>query len=396
MICIHFLIIKAMNKLVKNAIALCTGILIMAVSVVPSTFAQATFSDVPQNHPFYQDIMLLSQLGVVGGYQDGTFKPGNPVDRAAALKMILVGSQVAVEAATQAPFPDVNPGEWFAPYIAKAKQLGIVKGNPDGTYRPWTGVSKAEFMKMLLAANGVDLSKHQNLTQAVATDVPADAWFAPYFSYSKTAGITTPAQDGSLNPGKQLSRGEVAAFMARLIRLKQGGDTQQYLNTAETKLIDAINGIRAKDIAAAEKAAREAVVAAGTAVQQKPNEPVVIAAATISVAFEKLVASYKSGINEKFGEAIELANEAKEKATRAAEIFEGVKAISDQLKAFADQVITEATTAAGQQTQTQTGDTAAQIQQVQTQIQELTNQCNAAMTQLQQQLQQLQGTQATQ
>ncbi len=316
----------------------------MGVFAVPSASAATSFSDVPQGHPFYEDISLLSELGVVSGYQDGSFQPGAPVSRAAALKMIFVGSQITTEAVTESPFPDVPANEWYAAFVAKAKQLGIVKGNPDGTYQPGAGVNKAGFIKMLLAANGVDLSKHQNLTQAVATDVSADAWFAPYLSYSKAVGITTLAGDGSLSPSKELSRGEVAAYMARLIRLKQGGDTQKLLNVAESKLIDAINAVRANDIVTAETASNEAVAAAKSALQQKPTEAVVQGAEKITVAFQQLVSAYKSGVSKEYTKAIELANLAKQTAAAGATVFEGVKSIADQVNTFADQLISQATT----------------------------------------------------
>jgi Mg2+ and Co2+ transporter CorA len=384
------------------------------ILVVPQAHAQAAFTDVSEVHPFYEDVTLLSQMEVIQGYEDGSFRPDAPVSRAAALKMIFAGSQIPAEDISDPPFPDVPVSEWFARFVAKAKQLGIVKGNPDGTYRPAEGVNKAGFIKMLLAANGIDISEHQNLTEPVATDVPADAWFAPYLSWAKTANITTVAQNGALNPSKQLTRGEVAAFMARIIRLKEGGEVQENLNIAESKLIDTINAIRNKDIVAAEAAANEAVEAAQSALQKKPDETIVQGATKITLAFQQLVAAYKSGIEQKYDEAIQFAGQAKALAAEGIAVFEGIKAIADQVTALADQLISEATTMKNaaaaavvqpttttpttttptttQPTTTQpTGDIASQIQQIQAQMQQITDQYNAVMTQLQQQLQQLQG-----
>ena len=382
-----------MNKFTKSIIALCTGLLIMSITIIPKAQAQATFSDVPESHPFYQYITTLNQAGIIDGYSDGTFKPDNPVSRAAALKIIFGTANLSE--VDLAPFPDVPAAEWFAKYIARAKEIGIVKGNPDGLFNPGDKVDKAAFFKMLLIANGIDVSKHEGLGSAVAADVAADAWFAPYLSYAKTVGIASVAQNGKLNPSKALTRGEVATFMARLLLLQQGGDTQKQLNVTESKLIEAINAIRISDIVNAEAAVNEAVAASGLALQQEPDEIVVQGAVKISLSFQQLIASYKAGINQQFDQAIELANTAKTVASEGASLFGGVKAIADQVTAFSDQVITEATNqvASGTEPTETTSEVETQIQAIQTRMQEITAQYNQAMTALQEQLNQLQPAQ---
>ena len=137
------------KKITARAI-LCTFCLSLILS--PQAKAvEGNFSDVPESHPFFQDISLLKQLGVVTGYEDGTFRPGNSVKRAAAIKIMYGLQKGELAAVTQAPFPDVPAGEWFAPFIAAAKSAGIVKGNPDGTYRPGSPVNKAAFITMRFA-----------------------------------------------------------------------------------------------------------------------------------------------------------------------------------------------------------------------------------------------------
>ena len=67
--------------------------LILTLSLLVPLLAQAvTFPDVPATHPFVQAIDGLVQMGVINGNPDGTFRPGDPVNRAAMLKMLYLAS----------------------------------------------------------------------------------------------------------------------------------------------------------------------------------------------------------------------------------------------------------------------------------------------------------------
>jgi len=106
------------------------------------------------------------------------------------------------ESVTVAPFTDVPAGEWFARFVAKAKEMGIVKGNDvDGTFAPGRQVNKAEFIKMLLMANQINTDALKGQETGVA-DVAKDAWFAPYMMYAAGLGIITKTADNKLEPEK--------------------------------------------------------------------------------------------------------------------------------------------------------------------------------------------------
>jgi hypothetical protein len=76
--------------------------------------AAAVFSDVSSNHPHFEAIMALHDQGVIEGYSNNTFRPEQSVNRAEALKIILLGSNVLVpEIQPQPIFPDVVHGVWY-------------------------------------------------------------------------------------------------------------------------------------------------------------------------------------------------------------------------------------------------------------------------------------------
>ena len=53
-------------------------------------------------------------------------------------------------------FPDVTSDKWFAPYVNWGVQLGIIGGYPDGTFKPDNNVTVAEAAKMIVTALGFD------------------------------------------------------------------------------------------------------------------------------------------------------------------------------------------------------------------------------------------------
>lgn len=146
----------------------------------------AAFSDLPGDHAYYDAVTYLVAENVVNGYPDGTFKPEAVVSRVEALKFIYEGLKEALSTGT-VPFPDVSIEEWYGQYLYTAYERGVVNGYPDGSFKPTNTVNKAEFYKILFNGMGVDVNP--NVETAPFSDVSVDDWFAPYVAYAKELGI---------------------------------------------------------------------------------------------------------------------------------------------------------------------------------------------------------------
>ena len=172
----------------------------------------SSFSDVSASHGNYEAITYLAENGVISGYPDGTFRPDNTVTRAEALRFVLEGIHASIEIG-DLPFKDVAEGEWYYKYVSTAHLRSIVAGYPDGSFRAGNVVSRAEFMKILLTAMDVKVSK--NLKEDPFKDVDKDTWFAPYFDYAKDNGII----DSGLRawPSTGMKRSDVAEAMWRVM-----------------------------------------------------------------------------------------------------------------------------------------------------------------------------------
>jgi hypothetical protein len=129
--------------------------LVLVIAMVLSSFSfafAANFEDVEGD---YEDaINTLVALGVVTGYEDGTFKPERVVTRAEMAKLIVeILGYGDLVAGSKSNFADTQ-GHWADPWIALAAGRGLVIGTGDGNFTPDRTVSYDEAITMIVRALG--------------------------------------------------------------------------------------------------------------------------------------------------------------------------------------------------------------------------------------------------
>ncbi|MFA6436334.1 MAG: S-layer homology domain-containing protein, partial [Candidatus Gracilibacteria bacterium] len=85
-------------------------------------------------------------------------------------------------------FNDVA-SEWFAPYVCYAKELGWVEGYADGGFHPDSTVTKGEALKMIMKYWDVELPAVADVSDLPYDDVYAAIWYAPYVEKAYELGI---------------------------------------------------------------------------------------------------------------------------------------------------------------------------------------------------------------
>jgi hypothetical protein len=115
-----------------------------------ATACPIQFTDVPAADPFYTFIRCLACQGVVGGYSDGTFRPGNNVTRGQVSKFVsnAAGYQDAIPA-TQQTFTDVPPTDPFWLFIERVYAHGVISGYSDNTFHPVANVTRGQTSKFI-------------------------------------------------------------------------------------------------------------------------------------------------------------------------------------------------------------------------------------------------------
>ena len=185
--------------------------------------ASALFTDVSSLNIHGVAIDALVEQGVLEGYSDGSFKPDQEVTRAEAMKIILLGMGISVNESSSSAgqFSDVSENDWFYDIVGTAVDLGIIEGYDDGTFRPAQTVNRAEALKMMLEANN-EAAVAPGSDPFV--DVPTSAWFAPYANYAKTWNIEPPQTDGLWHPEAAITRGNISEMVYRLQEVEESGN----------------------------------------------------------------------------------------------------------------------------------------------------------------------------
>jgi hypothetical protein len=182
--------------------------------------AEGLFLDVSVVHPHFEAISFLKNEGIIQGYPDGSFKPENGVSRVEVLKFILEGINAELANTRALPFSDTTNEAWYSSYLQTAVYLGIVDGYPDGSFKPGNTVNKVEFLKMLI--NAMEAEVDTELGYLPFTDVKKSDWYAPYvqFAYQKNL---IDVDGKKFNPQEEMTRENVAEAMYRVQVLTQTG-----------------------------------------------------------------------------------------------------------------------------------------------------------------------------
>ena len=134
--------------------------LVLAFACAFTMFAGAAFTD-SADIKATEAVDMLTALGVIDGYDDGSFKPDATVTRAEAAKMIFTirnGGNDNADAFTggKTTFTDVYAGYWAEGYIKYCQSMGIISGKSTTKFVPEGTVTGAELAKMLLVTLGYD------------------------------------------------------------------------------------------------------------------------------------------------------------------------------------------------------------------------------------------------
>lgn len=131
-----------------------------------------------------------------------------------ALVMILTLLPVhAFAVDTANPFRDVKQGDWCYEAVQYVRVNGFFNGTTHTTFSPNDTVTRGMFVTVLGRLAGVDTASYQG--KSAFTDVPEDAYFAPYVAWASKHGITTGTGDGKFSPYAYINRQQMAAFLVR-------------------------------------------------------------------------------------------------------------------------------------------------------------------------------------
>jgi hypothetical protein len=169
-----------------------------------------TFSDVQPTDYFYEAVRYLYCAGAISGYADGTFRPYANTTRGQLTKIVVLAEGWPLYTPPTPTFSDVPANHAFYSYIETAYRQGIITGYSDGTFQPGNNVTRGQLSKIVVLAEAWPLYTPPTPT---FSDVPADHPFFGYVETAYYRSIITGYADGTFRPGNPATRGQISKIV---------------------------------------------------------------------------------------------------------------------------------------------------------------------------------------
>jgi len=173
------------------------------------------FPDVPLNAFYKSELIRLAEQKIINGYPDGTFKPNQTINRSELLKIAMTAGNFEIVTTKIKKYTDIDDKEWFNPYVQTATKNGIIKGYDDGSFKPANLINRAEAIKIiiisLVSAENINCIQGSNYN-----DVNKNDWFYSYVCQAEQLGILDRINN-NFEPGKQITRAEVVYWVGKLL-----------------------------------------------------------------------------------------------------------------------------------------------------------------------------------
>lgn len=222
-----------------------TALLLSLILIIPS---MSVFSFTDTDGTDYQAAVdVLSGLGIVGGYKDGTYKPQDNITRAEFAAILTRMLDTSVYTVPKTPiFTDVGKRHWALNYVNTGFVAGYFSGYGDGTFAPEEKIRFSEVVKTLVVILGYgDLAE-------VKGGYPS-GYIAVAVENDLLKGISMDSQE-------YMTRGDVALFIyncldcPKLVQTVFGSDKVEYEKDAShTILTDEMNLSRHEGVICATK-----------------------------------------------------------------------------------------------------------------------------------------------
>ncbi|QCR31876.1 S-layer homology domain-containing protein [Lysinibacillus sp. SGAir0095] len=202
---------KTSKKLFNTALA--TAMVagsVVAIAPTATEAAAGTFKDLNTSNSHYNTVMNLVERGLVKGYPDNTFKPGQSVNRAHAALILANVLKLDTVNVTDPKFKDVPKGHPYYGAIAALANAGIIKGFEDGTYGMTKTLTRGQMAVIIKNAFDLEAGDATTPFKDIAKN-PYKEHITALFANGVTTG-TTPTTFGAAS---NVTRGQFATFVVK-------------------------------------------------------------------------------------------------------------------------------------------------------------------------------------
>ncbi len=157
------------------------------------------------------DYISTLSSGTSGGSGSGSTSSGGSSGGNVPTNPLWNQKEIEDKNKTDDGFSDLPKGHWAYNAVYGLKEKGIINGKDDNSFKPNDSVTRAEFVKMVCVAKNITGGGNVEFS-----DVPDNAWYAPFVKAAYAAGIINGISQTEFGPDIPISRQDICAVLYRL------------------------------------------------------------------------------------------------------------------------------------------------------------------------------------
>ncbi|MFC5699709.1 NEAT domain-containing protein [Cohnella faecalis] len=177
---------------------------------------KANFSDTG-SHWAIREINRAVQLGIVSGFKDGSFRPNQNITRGELITIVSQALKLEGDV-SESDFRDLEQiPAWARKHAVLASKLGLISGYEDGTFRAGKSITRVELAIIIAKAAGLELKDDARLTFADAGNIPE--WARKSIAAAVEAGLIKGKGNNRFDPNAPATRAEAVTLVLGLLDL---------------------------------------------------------------------------------------------------------------------------------------------------------------------------------
>lgn len=193
---------------------------------MPGNYGSFGFKDIPKYDERYNGYEYLIENGIIDGYEDGTFKPDNSINRAEVAKIV---SEAFFEPnfTNKQCFNDVDGSEWYNSYLCNLKENRVIQGVGDtGRFEPERNINVVEAYKIVF----------ESLPNVIFENNEGE-WYDKYINFAEDRFIDSHKYDYDV----PINRGEFAEIVYKAMLFDEYSDKYKDSVLKLSEFVDAKN-----------------------------------------------------------------------------------------------------------------------------------------------------------